>query len=487
MPNDLALWGSPVSLRSSKNEIPEFPLRCLPPTIRGLAESIAVSTSTDPAMSAAALLSALSYCFSGLYKMEGKAGHQESLNLYTLIIAEPAERKSPVMRYVRDPFDEFTATYHNSEKKELFEAEERHIQLRTELDQKRKSKTAPAELAEIRENIELLEKKKPLRTIIDDATPEVLAELLNEHSSLLMLSDEAGILKNFTGRYSNGIPNLDLLLKSWGGDRYQKGRCNGCSISLANPLLSICVCGQPFILNELMSSEPFRASGMTARLLYVFPKSKIGERKYETPSVDEKLLDEYGRIVDYSLYNKLYMYSYEHRVLHFTPEASAYFASYYNTQIEPKLKTEFAECSDWGGKFHGLVLRLCGLLHCIAYMENRIEPNERAVNVDTLVAAICIAEYFKACAIYAYSCGAVGEQSEAEYVLNKIKQSGKRSFSKRELMQMCRRFSKMEQLTRPTEMLIEYGWIREAETKYCGSGRRPTQQYEVNPILFQES
>ena len=134
------------------------------------------------------------------------------------------------MRYVRDPFDEFTATYHNSEKKELFEAEERHIQLRTELDQKRKSKTAPAELAEIRENIELLEKKKPLRTIIDDATPEVLAELLNEHSSLLMLSDEAGILKNFTGRYSNGIPNLDLLLKSWGGDRYQKGRCNGCSI-----------------------------------------------------------------------------------------------------------------------------------------------------------------------------------------------------------------------------------------------------------------
>ena len=186
--------------------------------------------------------------------------------------------------------------------------------LRAELDQKRKSKADPTELAEIRENIELLEKKKPLRTIIDDATPEVLAELLNEHSSLLMLSDEAGIFKNFMGRYSNGIPNLDLLLKSWGGDKYQKDRCNGCAISLVNPLLSICVCGQPFILNELISSEPCIASGTTARLLYVFPKSKIGERKYETPPVDEKLLDEYGRIVDYSLYNKLYMYAYEHRV-----------------------------------------------------------------------------------------------------------------------------------------------------------------------------
>lgn len=484
MSNDSTTWNKPIEIGSIQNEIPDFPLRCLPPKTRKLAESISLSTATDAAMAASALLSAFSYCFSRLYKMEGKIGHQEPLNLYMLILAEPAERKSPVLRYIREPFDKFTAYYQNSEKEELFKADEKLNQLRAELDQKRKSKTHPDELAKIRTSIELLEKEKPLRTVIDDVTPEVLAELLHYHSTLLMLSDEAGIFKNFIGRYSNGIPNLDLLLKGWGGDRYQKDRCNGCSISISEPLLSICVCGQPYILNDLMSNQSFKASGMTARLIYVFPKSKIGERKYESPPVDENLYDEYGRIIDYSLHNKLFMFAYEHRILHFTVEASAYFANYYNTQIEPKLKTDFAECPDWGGKFHGLILRICGLLHCIAYFENRIEPNDREVNKDTLVAAIYIAEYYKACAIYAYSCGSLSERSEAEYMLGKIKQNGKHSFSKRELMQMCRKFNKMEQLTRPVETLLEYNWIRETETKYFGSGRRPTQHYEVNPELF---
>lgn len=70
------------------------------------------------------------------------------------------------MRYVREPFDEFKAAHQNSEKKELFKKREMLTQLRAELDQKRKIKAEPAELAEIRENIELMEKKKPLRTII---------------------------------------------------------------------------------------------------------------------------------------------------------------------------------------------------------------------------------------------------------------------------------------------------------------------------------
>ena len=58
-------------------------------------------------MASAALLAACSFCFSGVYKVEGKPGHQEPLNLYVLIIADPAERKSPVMRYIREPFDSF--------------------------------------------------------------------------------------------------------------------------------------------------------------------------------------------------------------------------------------------------------------------------------------------------------------------------------------------------------------------------------------------
>lgn len=167
-----------------------------------MAEGISTSTSTDPAMASAALLAACSFCFSGVYKVEGKPGHQEPLNLYVLIIAEPAERKSPVMRYIREPFDSFCKVINDQNQHELFAADEKCRLLEAELEQKRKSRSDPEELAGLREEIELLKKKKPVRITIDDATPEALAELLDVNKSLLMLSDEAGMLKNYTGRYS---------------------------------------------------------------------------------------------------------------------------------------------------------------------------------------------------------------------------------------------------------------------------------------------
>lgn len=47
---------------------------------------------------------------------------------------------------------------------------------------------------------------------MDDITPESLVIELSENDSLLMISDEAGMLSNFNGKYSGGIPNLDLFL-----------------------------------------------------------------------------------------------------------------------------------------------------------------------------------------------------------------------------------------------------------------------------------
>ena len=47
-----------------------------------------------------------------------------------------------------------------------------------------------------------------------------------------MISDEAGMLGNFSGRYSNNVPNLDLLLKSWNGETYISDRATRASIVL---------------------------------------------------------------------------------------------------------------------------------------------------------------------------------------------------------------------------------------------------------------
>lgn len=100
-------WFSPVPLRTDKSALPDFPLTCLPLVPQAMAVGVAETTSTDISMSATALLSALSFCFSGVYRMFGKADHSEPLTLYSLILANPAERKSPVMRFVKSPFLSF--------------------------------------------------------------------------------------------------------------------------------------------------------------------------------------------------------------------------------------------------------------------------------------------------------------------------------------------------------------------------------------------
>nr|WP_302512429.1 DUF3987 domain-containing protein [uncultured Ruminococcus sp.] len=69
-----------------------------------------------------------------------------------------------------------------------------------------------------------------------------------------------------------------------------------------------------------------------------------------------------------------------------------------------------AFCKDWGGKYHGLILRLCGIIHCIKCALNGCDSVEVRVDLDTFCNAIEIGEYFREQAIYAYSLGTLTSQ-----------------------------------------------------------------------------
>ena len=57
----------------------------MPDTLREMASAIAITTSTDAAMAGTAILSAVSYCFSGMYRMAAKRDHTEPLVLDALM------------------------------------------------------------------------------------------------------------------------------------------------------------------------------------------------------------------------------------------------------------------------------------------------------------------------------------------------------------------------------------------------------------------
>ena len=98
------------------------------------------------------------------------------------------------------------------------------------------------------------------------------------------------------------------------------------------------------------------------------------------------------------------------------------FVNLYNNHIEPKLITDMAFCKDWGGKYHGLILRLCGIIHCVKCVLNNVNPANVDVGIETFCNAVEIGEYYREQAIYAYSLGDVDTATlKAERVIDRIR------------------------------------------------------------------
>lgn len=85
-------WAQSTPLRPDGTNLLPFPVNALPPIIGDMADAIATTTSTDVAMAGTSILSAVSYCFSGMYRMSANRDHTELLVLDTLTIAEPSSR-----------------------------------------------------------------------------------------------------------------------------------------------------------------------------------------------------------------------------------------------------------------------------------------------------------------------------------------------------------------------------------------------------------
>lgn len=261
-------WGEPRPLRQSADAIP-FPLDALPSVLRNMAQAISVTTSTDVGMAGTAMLSAVGYCFTGLYRLAGKADHTEPPVLYSIIIAQPSERKSPVMHFIKAPFDSFESKYNKDHREEMYKAQQdvKALEARVKAMEK-EDEPDTAAIAKLRVQADNIRNTSPIHIAVDDITPESLVIELSENDSLLMISDEAGMLSNFNGKYSGGVPNLDLFLKAWNGEKYICNRVIRGRSEIPRPYLSVAIAGQPYIWDNMMNDVAFRSSGLLARFVH---------------------------------------------------------------------------------------------------------------------------------------------------------------------------------------------------------------------------
>ena len=143
-------------------------------------------------------------------------------------------------------------------------------------------------------------------------------------------------------------------------------------------------------------------------------------------------------------------------------------------------------CKDWGGKYHGELLRLCGIIHCVKCALENVDPVDVKVTLDTFCNAVDIGEYFREQAIYAYSLGDTDFATvKAERVLNKIHSKHIQQIRQNELYKICRctLFKNAADFDETMEMLEEYGYVqRETIPTVNGCNRSGIMVY-VNPHI----
>ena len=349
--NNETQWVQPTPLRGNRSNLIDFPVNALPPILREMAYAISRTTLSDVSMAATSILSSVSYCFSGQFRIVGKKDHSEPLVIDSLIVAEASFKKSPVMKLVAKPYQDYVQEYNEKNKALILENQAKKKVIANKLAALEKKADADTkEMSDLAMELSSITNADFRRIIVDDITPESLVRQLAINGTLLMMSDEAGSLGNFNGRYSaNGAPNLDLLLKSWNGETFISDRITRESVILYKDHREEMYKAQQDVKVletrvKAMEKEDEPDTAAIAKL-----RVQADNIRNTTPiriAVDD--ITPESLVIELSENDSLLMISDEAGML-------SNFNGKYNGGIP---KESMCCCQDWGGKFHELKAKL---------------------------------------------------------------------------------------------------------------------------------
>ncbi len=267
-----------------------FPLSCLPEMLSEYLKAVTKYVQVFPEMAVLPLLSVLSLCVQdkAVVKHPG-SDHTEPLNLYTMTIAAPGERKTGSFKQFMKPVKEYEEYYNTVNKyrideytatKEYLEGQKRSYITGKKADLE-KAKQVTRELAD-------LEPVHELKLNVSDATPEALAwEMYLQGGKIGVLGDEGAIFDVLSGLYSNGASNLNIFLEAYDGSDYSIIRRTKENIDLKNPLLTMGLMVQPDLFIQAMNNRAFAGRGFIHRFLFSLQAATALERQVREVVIPE--------------------------------------------------------------------------------------------------------------------------------------------------------------------------------------------------------
>jgi len=397
--------GSPLSLVSTGlvqgdeaviESESSFPLGSLPPIVEAMIEDIADIVQVDTAMAASIALATISGVASrGKIKLLSQDS-EAPLTLSVLVIAAPSEGKSPVINRLLKPLYEIESELIREHKlmrsQEL--AEKHLLEQRVQLTEKSAAKgatNARADFFEAHRALASFGETASPRICYDDVTPEGLVQKMAGNGRAFIASAEGGIFQTIAGRYANGVPNLDAILKAYDGEPLSVDRKGADPLVIMRPLLTMALMVQQHTWEQIKTNADFMGRGFLHRFLIVEPSSRVGFRSFGGKKSSLKVVENYGSLIR----DLVDLFNQGEATLIMSPEADSVLADYSRaTEYELRAEGRFggsAIQTEWGGKLFGKALRLCGILHCARYGRDSLQ---QTISQETAEDAVCLAEWF---------------------------------------------------------------------------------------------
>jgi replicative DNA helicase len=280
------------------------------------------------------------------------------------------------------------------------------------------------------------------------------------------------------------VPSLDVFLKGHSGDPIRVDRKGRGPEYIERPALTMAIMVQPDVLDTIGQTRIFRGRGLLARVLYALPTSMVGHRKIGAP-LDDVVATAYSELIK-DTFRAVSGWTHEPAVLHFDTAALDVFRDL-ERRIEPQLADgePLGEMSDWGGKYVGAVARISALLHLAEHGERFFAT---PVSVETLSRAVRVGEYFRVCAVRAFSeMRSDATTGAAAHLLDRIRKAQPDVVTVRECMRLSRGFKTTAAAEAAIARLIDHGWLAQLPaSEPSRPGRRPGSRYAIHPRLWAE-
>ncbi|OGV19353.1 MAG: hypothetical protein A2X47_10915 [Lentisphaerae bacterium GWF2_38_69] len=487
-----AEW-EPIEIETEPENLPAFPLECLPAIVSQMAIEISETVKTPTEVAALGIMTALASCFGNRIYTQIEPVETRT-NIYSIVFQARGERKSTVYNKIVAPIYDWISRQQESYNKAIYNQginAKRLAGLESSLIAPKKGESLK-DLEYERDALRAeLEHNTPLDPmfITGDATNAALRLLLKrtDGKGAIFSDDARDMIQILLGIYTGGQTQEHIFTKTYLGklplDTTRKA--DDGLVLIENPCFNIFLMTQTDVIKNVAETGSFLDSGFLSRIELCYPESLVGKkdsegnlvRAFDNRKVNPEVYSQYSNLI-----NELLDEYYNNTEVRYHPideDAKATWIKFYN-EIEEQSGEDglFEDKLDYSIRLQEKALKYA---HLFSLIERR--PSITAGDVTN---GVYIALYYSA---------------HADKILRLVKhrtipqdcrkilrhiQAGtniKNPFTFREVLQYCH--FKKEVAVVALSFLESKNYIRALPEIRAQHGQKKTVTYEVNPEFYQ--